>query len=79
MTRNLFEIVYRTGTIDDCQWHFVPGPFDAVARDAKRAELEAEGHKTLYYFSGTVAVIGLPEGWDFETWRKNWVASRQWS
>lgn len=63
-----FTVYYRTGGTQNAKWHKC-NPVPTVEQARKEAgQIERMGYKALYAPTDRLETIGLPEGWDYETW-----------
>ncbi|MFN8497359.1 MAG: hypothetical protein U0641_05835 [Anaerolineae bacterium] len=70
MDKKLYCVVYRTGDEENFKWQRTEGmPRDEAIQ--RRKELrEVPGVKTLRVNFYSSCAIGLPEGYEYETWKE---------
>jgi hypothetical protein len=73
-----YELVYRTGGTKNCQWKRVLGVYEPEQAIAKQVELQRAGYFSLMAEAGWWDKIGLPIGWDFNTWLAEQQESPDW-
>lgn len=61
----LFYLVYRTGSPENCQWQRTEA-FSKAQAESKSKAFEADGIKALIVDKKMSDVIGLPEGWEYK-------------
>lgn len=63
-TADTYTPIYRTGGTKRCTWRRVEAQPTKEAAQAKAAEIEKMGYKTLIHVTRILNVIGMPTGWE---------------
>ncbi len=61
----MFTVVYRTGGPAACKWHQCRSVATLVEAVSQKASIERGGRKALIKRTSAVAMVGLPEGWEY--------------
>lgn len=64
-----FAVIYRMGGTLRAVWIRVADAFTRERAEQECQAIERMGYKALMYPVAVLATMGLPEGWDYATWK----------